>query len=59
MENSGSFYCKELDMVINHPYGSNEYWNVFYDVFSKRRYEAMVKSGEIKVNNIDKIRVGT
>ncbi len=41
MENSGSFYNKELDMVINHPYGSDGYWKVFYHHFTKRRTDEM------------------
>lgn len=39
-----SYFNKELNMVINHPYGSDEYWNVFYTEFSKRRSEAMIEN---------------
>lgn len=42
---TGSYYNQELGITINHPYGSDEYWNVYYYHFTKRRYEGLYGSG--------------
>lgn len=42
---TGSYYSQELGMTINHPYGSDEYWDVYYYHFTKRRYEEQYGAG--------------
>lgn len=44
-QKTGCYYNEELGMMINHPHGSDEYWNVYYYHFTKKMYESQYGVG--------------